>query len=482
MRGHRWVNFDGAPLCRLPVGTEFARRTNLVHVASSQNDRCPPSVTLARSVKAKTVFISMCGQARARPTSDDRSWCGFTVARASWAPGRFRFSTVKGWPRNGAVLITVNYRLGRLGFLAHPELSKEADYGASGNYGLLDQIAALKWVQKNAEAFGGDPDCVTIFGQSAGSTSTNSLMASSLTDGLFHRAIGQSGGTMGKRTKLTLADAERAGAAFCQALDAKSIDDLRSVPARKIQLIRPREGNKLKEFYDSNDPGALDRATAAPIVDGYFLKDKPRRVFEAGAQNDVPLMSGATEDEGATLPGSPTTQAFAARLRDQYPAAADAFLAIYNAASDSEADKVSRRWIGSRVNWENWIWAKTHARTAKSPVFFYISAEDFRGSGLAPTAICLESWARFIRPKFRTSSEISVFAIGNGRMLTNAFRTRCRTIGLILPATAIQTAKACFIGRRSPRRVRKPCISGREFRRGKRLTRIASPPGLNMKS
>ena len=96
---------------------------------------------------------------------------------------------------HGVVLVTVNYRLGRLGFLAHPGLSAEQPYRASGNYGHLDQIAALCWVRDNIAAFGGDPGCVTIFGQSAGSSTVNTLMASPLAKGLFHRAIGQSGGS-----------------------------------------------------------------------------------------------------------------------------------------------------------------------------------------------------------------------------------------------------------------------------------------------
>ena len=148
----------------------------------------------------------------------------------------------------GAVVVTINYRLGRLGFLAHPELTRESSF--SGNYGLLDQIAALQWVQRNIAAFGGDPGCVTIFGQSAGSISGSLLMASPLAKGLFHRVIGQSGALFGPVAEScntgdsiqSLAAAERTGVEFAHALGAKSFAELRARPAREIQLTHRRGG------------------------------------------------------------------------------------------------------------------------------------------------------------------------------------------------------------------------------------------------
>ena len=135
--------------------------------------------------------------------------------------------------RKGVVVVTVNYRLGRLGFLAHPELSRECDARTSGNYGLLDQFAALRWVQQNIASFGGDPGRVTVFGQSAGATSIQCMMASPLAKGTFQRAIGQSGGALGQRALVPLDAAERAGRELARALGASSIATLRALPARE---------------------------------------------------------------------------------------------------------------------------------------------------------------------------------------------------------------------------------------------------------
>ena len=181
--------------------------------------------------------------------------------------------------RRGVVLVTVNYRLGVLGFLAHPELTCESSHNASGNWGLLDQIAALRWVQDNIAAFGGDPGCVTIFGQSAGSTSVSALMASPVARGLFHRAIGQSGGLMGPLRRsgggsmitlsmMTLDVAEQLGVRFAETLGANSIDEMRTKPAHEIQL---------------SWPSGLGRPPR-PILDGWVLPDGVNETFSAGRQ------------------------------------------------------------------------------------------------------------------------------------------------------------------------------------------------------
>src|SRR5690606_18361606 len=136
--------------------------------------------------------------------------------------------------RKGVVVVSVAYRVGPLGFLAHPELTSESPHGTSGNYGLMDQIAALQWVKANIEAFGGDPDNVTVFGQSAGATSISILMASPAAQGLFHRAIGQSGGLFEPleiAPSWLLENAERDGQAFASSLGARSLADLRALPA-----------------------------------------------------------------------------------------------------------------------------------------------------------------------------------------------------------------------------------------------------------
>jgi para-nitrobenzyl esterase len=195
--------------------------------------------------------------------------------------------------KKGVVLVTINYRLGPLGYLAHPELTSESPQHSSGNYGVLDQIAALKWVQKNIAGFGGDPNRVTIFGESAGSWSVNALVASPLAKGLFHRAIGESGGSFGPGTYLredrnALPSAERIGVAFAKALGADSLKTMRAVPADKI----------IEVF--NNDPEGKKFRTQ-PNVDGWVLPDEIRNIFAKGKQNDVPVIVGSNANEMTTL-------------------------------------------------------------------------------------------------------------------------------------------------------------------------------------
>ncbi|MFN7928471.1 MAG: carboxylesterase family protein [Blastocatellia bacterium] len=191
--------------------------------------------------------------------------------------------------KKGVVLVTINYRLGPLGFLAHPELTAESPQHSSGNYGLLDQLAALKWVQKNIAAFGGDPTRVTIFGESAGSFSVNALVASPLAKGLFVRAIGQSGASFITRLPQTrLNDAEKSGAAFVKAAGADSIKAMRAMTAEK-----------LIEFFDKNPEGK--KFTAAGIVDGWFLPDEIRNLFAQGKHNDVSVLVGSNADEATAF-------------------------------------------------------------------------------------------------------------------------------------------------------------------------------------
>ena len=277
-----------------------------------------------------------------------------------------------GLAKRGAVVVTINYRLGRLGFLAHPGLSAEQPHGTSGNYGLLDQIAALRWVQANIAAFGGDPSRVTIFGQSAGSSSVSSLMASPLAKGLFHRAIGQSGGAFFASIMAPLAVAEQAGAKFARALGAGTIEELRSKPFRELQFRRPDENGILKEVYDASEHGGIDRANAWAVIDGYVHPDSVMNVFARGEQHDVPLITGATADEGSTQPAISSVAELERRARADYGDKAEAFLARFPARNDAEAMLASRRAIGTRIfNWENWTWANMQVKTARSPVFFY---------------------------------------------------------------------------------------------------------------
>lgn len=186
--------------------------------------------------------------------------------------------------KKGAVFVNLNYRLGALGFLAHPELTEESPTGASGNYAFLDQIAALTWIQKNIDKFGGDPNNVTIVGQSAGGAAVLALQASPLTRGLFHRAVAMSGGGVnvdGPMGSSGLDSAEAEGLKFQEMVGAKSVADMRHLPVDR--LVVPRA------------PGA---PRIGPVVDGYVLPASTDDIFARSQQNDVPLVVGFTRDEG----------------------------------------------------------------------------------------------------------------------------------------------------------------------------------------
>lgn len=189
----------------------------------------------------------------------------------------------------GVVLVTFNYRLGVFGFLAHPELTKESEHGASGNYGLMDQIAALEWVKRNIAAFGGDPARVTIFGESAGSGSVSYMQASPLAKGLFRGAIGESGGSFSGRNVVKLPGAEQAGTKFTKSLGVSSLAELRGKSTDEIMAI------------SAASPGGATGLAFAPIVDGYVVPEDVYLIFAKGKQNDVPVLVGSNADEGTTL-------------------------------------------------------------------------------------------------------------------------------------------------------------------------------------
>ncbi len=195
----------------------------------------------------------------------------------------------------GVVVVTINYRLGALGFLAHPALSKESDKGASGNYGLLDQLAALQWVQRNIAAFGGDPAKVTVFGESAGAISILDLLVSPLSKGLFQRAIAESGilldSGFGVSTTSDLATAEKAGEDYAEMLGIDPSGDvaagLRSLTPEQLLAVDPTPATLLETGL-----------TWKPIADGYVLADAPTRLWADGKQMSVPLLIGSNSDEG----------------------------------------------------------------------------------------------------------------------------------------------------------------------------------------
>ena len=254
--------------------------------------------------------------------------------------------------RTGMVIVTINYRLGALGFLAHAALTAESKHHSSGNYGLLDQIAALRWVKENISAFGGDVARVTIAGQSAGAMSVADLLASPLAKGLFSAAIADSGiGGRGVPMQ-TLAEAEEASAAFASAKKAKSIEELRALPS--------------SEFVKSS-------GRFAPIVDGWVVPENAVTATEKkDGGSDVPVITGFQANDAALGgPRASSAAEFQSRAKQAYGSMTDEFLKLYPAGSDAEAAASGVESGRDRLRAGMYLWASKRAETHKSPVYIY---------------------------------------------------------------------------------------------------------------
>jgi para-nitrobenzyl esterase len=254
--------------------------------------------------------------------------------------------------KKGVVLVTINYRLGAFGFFSHPELTKESDRRASGNYAFMDQVAALEWVQTNIAAFGGDPHRVTVFGDSAGSASIANLMGSPQAKGLFQRAIGESGAWMGlsvAKTR-TLAEAEQDGLKLAATLHAGTLDELRAIPPEEI-LKAGRGGG--------------------PVIDGWFLPEDVGAIFARGKQNDVPLLDGSNQDEGTFFLQPTTAAKFVERSRKRFGDQADPFLKLYPASSDEEANASQLAAFRDELAFVMRVWTRAQTRTGHSKAFLY---------------------------------------------------------------------------------------------------------------
>ena len=264
----------------------------------------------------------------------------------------------------GVVVVTINYRLDIFGFLAHPELTKESDTRSSGNYGLLDQIAALNWVQKSIAAFGGDPTRVTVFGESAGSLDTSLLMTSPLAKGLFARAIGESGGALTPIAAFgpkPLELGEREGADFVASIGANSLADLRARSA--AQLLEAILKKPITYGFG--------------VVDGYVVPEHPASAFAKGKQNDVPLLVGWNADEGtyfgARLDFSANSPSYEDRLRTQFKDQAELALKLYPPGSTPDENKAAfSALLGDQIiGYGTWAWSERSATTGKAPVYRY---------------------------------------------------------------------------------------------------------------
>ena len=259
--------------------------------------------------------------------------------------------------RRGVVVVTFGYRLGPFGFLALPALTAESPHHSSGDYGLLDQLAALQWVHRNIAAFGGDPGRVTIAGQSAGAMSVSVLMASPLAKGLFQRAIAESGGLfepLQLAPGYQLAGAERDGEAYAKSVGAATLADLRRLPANVLL-------------------GGRAATITHPVVDPYVMPRAPYDVFAAGAQNDVPILIGSNADEARSLiTDLPTVKAasFEADIARHFGPLPPQLLAAYPHKTDAEAVRARLDFERDlRFGWDMWAWAGLQAR--RGPVYYY---------------------------------------------------------------------------------------------------------------
>lgn len=342
--------------------------------------RAPQPVVPWQGVKSARAYAPACAQTAAwipDPKSEDCLYLNV------WSPARAQKLPVIVWihgggfyggsgtqpgydggnlARRGVVVVTINYRLGIFGFFAHPELAAESPDKASGNQGMEDQVAALRWVKENIAAFGGDPGRVTIMGESAGGESVAILVASPLAQGLFQRAISQSGNfalpiDASENALFDRTAAEKTGVAFAHAVGAKNLADLRALPVAALQ----------KPAWAPH-----------PIVDGHLLREDLTTTYRNHRQNDVPLLAGWNAEEGKDLaPEILGTDKFTAasykalvtKLLGHAPSAA--VLAAYPGTNDAVAkasiDKLTTDWWG----WRAWYWASLQARYGKARPYLY---------------------------------------------------------------------------------------------------------------
>ena len=257
--------------------------------------------------------------------------------------------------RKGAVVVTYNYRLGMFGFFAHPELSKESGHG-SGNYGMMDAVQVLRWVQKNIAAFGGDPNRVTIDGESAGAILVAALVGSPEGKGLFKRAIAQSGAFMGisigKTT--TLAQAEQAGRKIAEDVGASDLAALRALPAVELQ--------------EKGRTGGL-------IVDGRYIPEDLSTIFSTGKQNAVDILLGSNRDEGTFFvrPGTGNAKEFLARTHKRFGDLAEAYLKLHPADSDSESLASQLSGVRDEIGWHMRTWAQLQSQRGNKAYLYYFT-------------------------------------------------------------------------------------------------------------
>jgi para-nitrobenzyl esterase len=274
----------------------------------------------------------------------------------------------------GPVIVTLNYRLGSLGFFAHPELAKESGHNAAGNYGMMDAIAALQWVKKNISAFGGDPNNVTVAGESAGAIMVGALVGSPLAKGLFHRAIAESGGWMG----LTMGrmasgqDAQANGVKTMEALGVKTMAELRARPLNELTGL----------------------SAGGPVIDGYVIPEDISLTFMNGKQNAVDVLTGSNKDEanfgvcggggGRGGGGGLTADAFKANAQRRFGDAADEYMKLYGVTADAEAQPAAHVACADEINWNMRQWAVAQAKAGKKAYTYFFTRIPTINGGPSP--------------------------------------------------------------------------------------------------
>jgi para-nitrobenzyl esterase len=364
------VAFKGIPFAAPPVGALRWKAPQPVHRWSGVRDaasfapaclQAANPYTAAPSMSEDCLYLNVWTPAK---TPTDQLPVMVWIYGGAFAAGATSTPTYDGahLATKGVVVVSVAYRLGPFGFLAHPDLTKESGKG-SGNYGLLDQIAGLKWVKENIAKFGGDAARVTVFGESAGGIAVSMLTVSPYAKGLFQRAISESGGNLGiprtanegGATAPTLKVAEAAGQHFLATLGADDIDAARRLPADKVlAAVRP----SMARFW--------------PVFDGDVLPGDEYRLYEAGRFNDTPILVGTNSDEGNLFVRSSTTAAFEAQVRNGYGQGADAILAAYPHATDTEATRAAKDLFrDSTFAWGTAAWARLQSQHGHGKAFVY---------------------------------------------------------------------------------------------------------------
>jgi para-nitrobenzyl esterase len=283
--------------------------------------------------------------------------------------------------RKGVIVVSMNYRLGVFGFFALPELRAESGQHAAGNYGLMDQAAALEWVHRNIAAFGGDPTKVTIFGESAGSISVSALMASPLSRNLFAGAIGESGGALTgpDLTFLSQSISEQRGKKFAEtAFKNSSLAYLRYVSAAELLKVASTAPHGDEIFW--------------PNVDGGFLPESVPEIYASGNQARVPLLVGWNKDEGDLddlgQSGKPTPASLRALATARFGAKAPDFLKVYAASNDTEALRAAEDFAGDAfIAYSTWEWLEAQVKTGNAPVYRYRFDLGSPGDPFHPVAI-----------------------------------------------------------------------------------------------